>query len=116
MEDWKIVACDGNPEKEGIYDCVLIHEKKELKDPAALNTGNEEWISTGKLYAVRDSRWFGPAKPNDGWLMKGQPKEGLAWHEESGSYMDEYVYAWLPQRKVPDIQLPEGVEWDEDEL
>lgn len=116
MEDWKIAACDGNPEKEGIYDCILIHEKKELKDPATLNWGDEEWISTGKLYAVRDSRLFGPAKPNDCWLMKGQPKEGLAWHEESGSYMDEYVYAWLPQRKVPDIQLPEGVEWDEDEL
>ena len=115
MEDWKIVAYDGNPEKEGTYDCILIHEKKELKDPETLNTDKEEWISTGKLYAFCSSRWFGPAAPNDGWLMKDQPKEGLAWHEECGSYMYEYVYAWLPERKLPDFQLPEGVEWDPDE-
>lgn len=113
--NWKIVANDGNPEKEGIYDCVLIHEKKTLKDMTKLNTNEEEWIPTGEMYAVRESRWFGPARPDDSWIMKDQPKEGLVWHEECGSYMDEYVYAWLPMRDYPEIELPDGVEWEADD-
>lgn len=110
-QKWKIVKEDGNPEKEGIYVCVLIHEKMHLMDG---KTGNnkEDWIHTGRKLAVQDSRWFGPATQNDNWLMKDQPKKGLAWHEECGSFVDEYVYAWLPNWNYPEIKLPDGVEWD----
>lgn len=111
--NWHIVSKDGNPEKEGVYDCVLIHEERKLKDPETLNTDREEWIPTGRVLAVRETRWFGPAAPGDGWLMKDQPKEGLAWHEECGSHIDEWVYAWLQEREYPDIELPEGVIWEE---
>ena len=55
------------------------------------------------------------ARENDGWIMKDQPKEGLVWHEESGSYPSESVYAWLPLRDYPDISLPEGVDWEPNE-
>lgn len=115
QEKWKIVSKDGNPDKEGVYDCVLIYQQKILKNPEDLNTDREEWIPTGKIIAFRDSRWFGPASPNDGWIMEDQPKTGLAWHEESGSYIGESVYAWLPDREYPDIELPDGVEWGNDD-
>ena len=69
---------------------------------------------TGKQLATRDSRWFGDAaKAGCGeWAMKDQPDYGLVWTEETGSYSNERVYAWLPQRDYPGIDLPEGVQWD----
>lgn len=120
MNDWKIVAKEGNPEKEGVYDVILIYEETKYVGPEGEHRISDEcWIKTGiktgKRYAVRDSRWFGMARENDGWIMKDQPKEGLVWHEESGSYPSESVYAWLPQRDYPDISLPEGVDWEPNE-
>lgn len=91
-EEWKIVEKDGNPDTEGLYDVVLI-------------------VSEGKL-AVRETRYFGDAAEYHGWIMDDQPEEGLVWTEETGSYPGERVYAWLPAREYPDIELPEGVEWD----
>ena len=109
--NWKIVSKDGNPEKEGLYDCVLIHEEMKLKNPSMLNTDQEEWIPTGKVFAICDERLFGSAEINKDWIMEGQPNKGLAWIKQSGSYSNETVYAWLPKREFPDIELPTGVEW-----
>ena len=111
MENWKIVTKDGNPDKEGIYDAILIHEDLQLVNPDAL-TEDEQYEKTGKVFAVRDSRWFGPVSKDRSWVMKDQPEEGLVWYEECGSYTNEYVYAWLPARHYPEIELPEGVEWE----
>ena len=116
MNDWKIVAKEGNPEKEGVYDVILIYEETKYVGPEGEHRiCDERWIKTGKRYAVRDSRWFGMARENDGWIMNDQPKKGLVWHEESGSYPSESVYAWLPLRDYPDISLPEGVDWEPNE-
>ena len=115
MSDWKIVARDGNPEKEGVYDVILIYEEAKYKGPEGEHLISEEsWEKTGQRFAVRDSRWFGMARADDGWIMKDQPKEGLVWHEETGSYMGESVYAWLHMRDYPEIELPECVEWEAD--
>lgn len=109
---WNIVSKHGNPNKEGVYDVILIYDQVERVDEGY---DEDSFIPTGKKFAIQETRWFGPAGFNDGWIMKGQPKEGLVWHEESGSYFNESVYAWLPLREYPDIDLPEGVEWIEGE-
>ncbi len=115
MEDWKYVAKDGNPEKEGVYDCVLIWEERKAKDPGKEGVlTDDNFESTGRVLAFFDSRYFGPAEKYEGWIMKDQPNEGLVWTEECGSYSGERVYAWLPARLYPDIELPEGVEWKDD--
>lgn len=100
--NWKIVEKDGNPTSEGTYDVILIYNgwDKEKQQP------NDE------LFATRDTRWFGDAEANEGWVMKGQPDHGLVWTEETGSSPNERVYAWLPQRDYPDIDLPDGVKWE----
>ena len=111
MPYWNYVAKHGNPDKEGLYDVILIYDQVERVDEGYTE---DSFIPTGKQFAVRESRWFGPARVNDGWIMKDQPKEGLVWHEETGSYWNERVYAWYPLREYPDVELPEGVEWLED--
>jgi len=99
MDNWNIVSEHGNPQEEGVYDVVLIYHgwDKVQQKP------------TDELFADCDSRWFGPA--GSGWEMKGQPKEGLVWHEETGSSPDEQVYAWLPRRVPHGLKLPDGVKW-----
>lgn len=91
MADWRF----DRPTKKGEYHCILIYEWK------------------GRKYAELGTRWFGEASEDDNWLMDGEPKSGLAWHEECGSAMGERVYAWVDMPKC-DIKLPEGVEWYED--
>lgn len=115
MEDWKIVTKDGNPETAGVYDCILLHEEMRCLHPEKDILREDDYVKTGRTIAIRDSRYFGPAERVAGWIMKDQPNEGLVWSEESGSYSGEWVYAWLPARVYPDIELPEGVEWDSDE-
>lgn len=114
IPDWRYIKTDGNPEKEGIYDVILIHEEEKLVNPEA-HYSEQVWESTGRTFAEIETRWFGEATENDGWLMIDQPKKGLAWHQESGSYMNEYVYAWLPKRDYPVVKLPDGVEWKKTE-
>ena len=111
MENWKIVAKDGNPTEEGVYDTILIHDDAYMENPNEQDASKQRWVKTKKTYAVQESRWYGEATKDDGWLMDGQPKEGLAWHEECGSYGGEWVYAWLPKKEHPNVELPEGVEW-----
>lgn len=93
---WNKVTFYGNPSKKGVYDVILIYEED------------------GKKYATRESRYFADASHAPGWIMNGQPKEGMVWFEESGSYPNERVYAWLPEREYPDIDLPDDVEWKEE--
>ena len=115
MEQWRIVERDGNPEKEGIYDVVLIYDEvtaKEVKNEHIVPS--YEYELTGRQFAFMDSRSFEDAKRCGSWAMKGQPDEGLVWSQESGSCYNERVYAWLPPREFPDIELPEGVEWEKD--
>lgn len=113
MDNWKIVSKDGNPEEAGVYNVVLIYD--DMAHIPGKNTGSlEDFIPTGKQFAVVESRCFMEAKKYDAWIMKDQPKEGLVWHEECGSYPNERVYAWLPKREAREIDLPEGVEWSED--
>lgn len=100
--DWRFVARDGNPDKEGVYDVILIYHGWDK----AKQEANDE------LFATRDLRWFGDADKCRGWAMEDQPDHGLVWSEETGSSPRERVYAWLPQRDYPNIALPEGVKWE----
>ena len=102
--DWKIVEKDGNPTVKGNYDVILIYngwdkEKQEFTD---------------ELFATRETRYFCDAVKVglENWVMNDQPDHGLVWTEETGSYPNERVYAWLPQRDYPDIALPNGVKWE----
>lgn len=115
MEQWRVVERDGNPAEEGVYDVVLISPVGtfEQHGDEVCYMEEKDWRPDGTERAVIESRWFGPAHVGVDWLMKDQPKEGLAWHEESGSYYKERVYAWLPRREMPEIELPEGVTWEE---
>ena len=90
---WNYVK-DGNPTKEGVYwVCLLFPE---------YNDG-----PTGRTAAEINTRWFGTG---EGWRMEGEPETGLAWHEETGSYYHEKVYAWAEHEEppFPDV-LPDGV-------
>lgn len=103
--DWRCVEKDGNPDAEGMYHVILIYSgwDSEKREP------------NGELYATREARWFGDAVKAgfENWVMRDQPDHGLVWTEETGSYPNERVYAWLPRRDYPDIELPEGVKWDD---
>lgn len=101
VKDWKFVEKDGNPIAEGNYDVILIYNGWDA----------EKQKPNGELFATRDTRWFGDAAKSVGWVMNDQPVEGLVWTEETGSYPNERVYAWLPEREYPDVVLPEGVTW-----
>jgi hypothetical protein len=103
---WNYVDRHGNPDKEGEYDVILIYDESRY-------IGDNIWEPTGKKFAVRETRYFGDASKFEGWVMKDQPEEGLAWSEECGSYMNERVYAWYPPREFPDVELPDDVEWAE---
>ena len=94
MEKWRIVSKDGNPDKHGFYDAVVIWRDED-----------------GIMRAEIDGREYGPAELNGSFVMDGQPKEGLAWISHTGGYIGEQVYAWLPLREYPEIDLPEGVVW-----
>ena len=108
MDNWKYVQKDGNPEEAGPYTVVLIHDDGTYSD-------DDVFTPSGKVLANIEQRWFYPAKKNDEWPMKDQPKEGLAWHMECGSYANEWVYAWLPEeRQYPEVELPDGVAWEEE--
>ncbi len=102
--DWKIVERDGNPAVEGEYDVILIYHGWD----------SEKQEPTDELFATRDARWFGDAVKAgcENWVMKDQPDHGLVWTEQTGSSPNERVYAWLPQRDYPQIDLPEGVKWE----
>ena len=90
--DWKYIDKDGNPEKEGVYWVVLLYE------------------NFGKTIAEVDTRYFGEAEKNEGWIMEGQPDTGLVWTEETGSYEGERVWAWaeIGRPQFPE-RLPENV-------
>lgn len=107
---WNVVSKHGNPTKVGVYDVVLIYDQVERVDEGY---DRDSLIPTGKQFAVRESRYFADATHAPGWIMKDQPDHGLVWFQESGSYVNETVYAWMPLREYPDIELPEGVEWEE---
>jgi len=103
MADWNIVAKDGNPEKSGIYLCVLIHP---------IWDGDTD---TGVRKAEVSSRYFGDAKKYSGWVMDDQPDTGLVWTEQSGSILGESVYAWMKRPKPEVPELPDGVIWEDPE-
>ena len=113
MDNWNIVEHDGNPSESGVYDVVLIYDdvKRVQKDEYGLLG---DLVPTGKRFAVRSNSYFGDALFVKGWAMKGQPDTGFVWSEECGSYPNEQVYAWLPLREYPDIELPEGIEWKDE--
>lgn len=100
--NWRIVAKDGNPEKAGVYPCIVIYP---------VWNGEQD---TGIRRATLTSRFFGDAEKYSGWIMSDQPETGLVWTEESGSVLDERVYAWREMELPKDLELPEGVEWDMD--
>ena len=91
---WRIVSRDGNPDRKGTYEVLLIYELD------------------GKKLAETNIRDFGQAEEAAGWIMADQPREGLVWEEQSGSIDGESVYAWIPMHEFPTDELPEGVEWD----
>ncbi len=99
---WNYVAKDGNPTKEGKYWVTLIH-------PEMRKVGENKWEPTGTMLAIVEQRWFGDASLCPDWIMSDQPKEGLVWTEECGSWQDESVYAWMEIEDVPMADLPEGV-------
>lgn len=99
MADWKYVQKHGNPTTAGEYWVTLIYPEYD-------DAGN-----VIKRLACVDSRYFGEAKMNIGWIMSDQPDEDLVWTEDIGSAKDESVWAWMPMRIVPDIaEVPDDVE------
>ena len=108
---WKYVNKDGNPDKEGRYDVILIYEETE-KVITGEFVSDYDLIPPGKKLAVRDTRYFGDADKIKGWIMSGQPEEGLVWSERDESYYGEKVWAWLPEQDIPEAELPDGVEWE----
>ena len=109
METWRIVKEHGNPKKTGVYDVILIYDEEAVKPDAKATHGfygSDDYYLTGRTFAFRSSRYFGNAFGRDGWIMKDQPETGLVWLQQSGSFPTERVYAWLPPRNYPDIELP----------
>ena len=99
---WRYVSKEGNPDKEGIYLTVLIHDEWRDSKP------------TGRQLATIDTRFFCDAD-REGmreWAMNDQPEYGLIWTQETGSGANERVLCWMPQEYPDDIVLPEGVEWE----
>ncbi len=103
---WNYVDTDGNPTKEGVYWTTLIYpEYKKGKE-------------TGRTLCQISSRYFGNIDKEPGlinWKMKDQKDEGLIWTEETGSSMDETVWAWAEMEETPfPERLPAGVVKDID--
>ena len=48
-----------------------------------------------------------------GWIMDGQPENGLAWTEECGSVKGETVYAWTDKIDIDIAVIPDGVRTEE---
>ncbi len=94
--EWKIVSRDGNPKVEGIYNVVLLFPR---------NTDDKD----SEKAAILTTRYFGDAADYKSWVMKDQPDTGLVWTEESGSYLNESVYAWMEMEDLTFPELPEGV-------
>lgn len=46
--------------------------------------------------------------------MIDQPDIGLVWTEQTGSFPNEQVYAWLEISKTELPKLPEGLKYDDD--
>ena len=104
MEAWNYIEEVGNPKKAGVYHVVLIHP--EYKNGKA----------TGRMVASADTRLFDKAEEFPGWIMKDQPDTGLVWLEESGSFLDERVHAWMKLPAISTVKLPNGVVLDEETL
>ena len=74
-----------------------------------------EWENgkkTGKIVAEVVTRYFTDLdKEPDlkAWKMEGEPENGLAWTEETGSVHSEKVYAWMPMEDIQIAKLPKGV-------
>ena len=100
MDDWRLVSEVGNPKEPGEYPCVLIFDEWYNGEP------------TGRKLATIDDRYFGEAERFSGWIMKDQPKKGLVWTEQTGSWPNERVYAWMPFAEYKRIPLPDGVTWE----
>lgn len=106
-KNWKYVNDAGNPDKPDVYWVVLIHD--EWKDGE----------KTGRKVAEIGTRYFAdldkdPMLIGIGWKMQGEPDHGLAWTEQVGSTEGEKVWAWMEQEDLPDADLPEGVEWEDE--
>ena len=100
-KQWNYVERDGNPKEPGTYWVTLIYP--EWKD-------NKK---TGKMLASVAIRYFADLDKDPelkGWVMDGEPENGLAWTEECGSTAEEKVHAWRPIEDVRIADLPEGVE------
>ena len=83
--NWKYVHKDGNPEHMGEYFCMLVSPT--------------EYEGKTIPFFEYDTRYFGEAEKYEGWIMDGQPDNGLVWTEGIGSALGEKVYAWheLPE-------------------
>jgi len=102
LPDWCYVGADGNPEKAGIYYVIVIYSGWD----------EEKQQPTDERFAEIDTRLFDEYDPEGGWVMQGQPNEGLVWYDETGIRPNEYVYAWLPiEVGRAQVELPNGVKW-----
>lgn len=110
---WHYMNKEGRPKQKGVYLVTLIFNgwDKEKQEP-----NNEK-------FAMIDTRYLCDAKAEDltDWVMGDEPEEGLVWTEETGSMVNERVWAWaeiefndFEETPFPDI-LPAGVEKWEDQ-
>lgn len=104
---WHYMNKEGRPKKKGVYWVTLIFNgwDKEKQEP-----NNEK-------FAMIDTRYLCNAQAEGltEWVMDGEPKEGLVWTEETGSMLNERVWAWaeIEETTFPDI-LPAGIKKLED--
>ena len=97
MSDWKIVERDGNPKSPGMYPVIIIYPE--------YNT-----VPTGRTMAEVAMRYYSPpCEEHDGWTMDGEDPDQYHWTEQTGSYYQERVFAWLTLPEFDVSELPEGV-------
>ena len=88
--NWKAIKRAGNPPKEGEYLVTIEFPETEWNEKSTRRP-----VKIGELRREVTTRYFGDAGTGR-WIMHDQPKEGLVWHEQSGSWWREKVVAWLP--------------------
>ena len=101
---WHYMDTEGRPKKEGVYWVTLIFSgwDREKQEP-----NNERLVTV-------ETRYFGSAEANSGWVMEDEPEEGNVWTEECGSMPNERVWAWAEMEETPfPDRLPDGVKkWE----
>lgn len=88
LTEWKYAP--ERPTKEGVYQCILeapVYDTDADGNPI----DNEDYHEIGM-----ETRFFGNV--HNGWVMHGEPDEGMVWTEECGSAWHERVAAW---RELP---------------